>query len=67
MMIDESSGSDERLDETTEIKVKVPVRYQLALHELKVVTGKQISTTVTEAIEEYFHDLDEVVHAEANG
>lgn len=67
MMIEESSGSDERLDETTEIKVKVPVRYQLALHELKVVTGKQISTTVTEAIEEYFHDLDEVVHAEADG
>lgn len=58
MMIDENAGTEQRLDEETEIKVKVPKRYQLALHELKVVTGKQISTTVTEAIEMYFRELD---------
>lgn len=58
MMIDENASTEQRLDEETEIKVKVPKRYQCALHELKVVTGKQISTAVTEAVEMYFRELD---------
>lgn len=58
MMIDEAAASPERLDETTEMKVKVPLRQQLALHKLKVVTGKQISTAVTEAVDNYFQELE---------
>lgn len=63
MMFDEDGGSEQRLDEETEVKVKIPTRYQLALHELKVVTGKQISTAVTEAVEMYFREQDMPVEA----
>ena len=37
-----------------EMKLNLPVRYHVHLHSMKVLTGKQISDTVTEALEFYF-------------
>lgn len=37
-----------------EVKVKIPVSYHIRLHSMKVLTGKPISDTVTEALEAYF-------------
>ena len=37
-----------------ELKVRIPVEQHLQLHGLKVMTGKQISDAVTEALETYF-------------
>ena len=40
-----------------ELKVRIPVEQHLQLHGLKVMTGKQISDAVTEALESYFQVL----------
>ena len=37
-----------------EVKVKIPMSHHVRLHSMKVLTGKQISDTVTEALNEYF-------------
>lgn len=37
-----------------EVKVKIPINYHIKLHSMKVLTGKAISDTVTEALEAYF-------------
>jgi hypothetical protein len=42
------------LDRVKEVKVKIPVSYHIKLHSMKVLTGKQISDAVTEALEVYF-------------
>lgn len=64
-MMDESNtglgldiGSDKDMDERREMKVQVPVRIRVKLHGLKILEGKNISETVTEALEEYLSDFD---------
>lgn len=37
-----------------EVKVKIPMDHHVRLHSMKVLTGKAISDTVTEALEAYF-------------
>jgi hypothetical protein len=37
-----------------DIKVKIPVRYHVQLHTLKILQGKSMSETLTEALEMYF-------------
>lgn len=37
-----------------EVKVKIPVGHHVKLHSMKVLTGKQISDAVTEALDLYF-------------
>ena len=37
-----------------EIKVKLPGKYLVRLHSMKVLTGKQLGEAVTEALEAYF-------------
>lgn len=44
-----------------EVKVKIPVSHHIKLHSMKVLTGKQISDAVTEALDFYFAN-----HAVAN-
>ena len=44
----------EPMDRVKEVKVKIPVTYHVKLHSMKVLTGKQISDAVTEALEFYF-------------
>jgi len=41
-------------DRVKEVKVKIPVHYHVRLHSMKVLTGKQISDAVTEALDAYF-------------
>lgn len=53
----ERKRSDMDLEERKEVRVKIPLGYHLKLHSMKVLTGKQISDTVTEALETYFEDL----------
>lgn len=56
MLINES---DQDLDRVKEVKVKIPIGYHIKLHSMKVLTGKQISDAVTEALAGYFDDLRE--------
>ncbi len=44
-------------DTMKEVRVKIPVPYHVRLHTMKVLSGKLISTTVTEALEDYFQRL----------
>ncbi|MEA3200686.1 MAG: hypothetical protein QOE90_2114 [Thermoplasmata archaeon] len=37
-----------------EVKVKIPVSHHIRLHSMKVLTGKQISDAITEALDVYF-------------
>lgn len=37
-----------------ELKAKIPVRLHLQLHSIKVLTGRPICETVTQALDEYF-------------
>lgn len=39
---------------TKEVKVRIPVQHHVRLHSMKVLTGKQISDTVSEALRAYF-------------
>lgn len=43
-----------------EVKVKIPVSHHIRLHSMKVLTGKQISDAITEALDAYFaaHTFD---------
>ena len=45
-----------------EVKVKIPVSHHIKLHSMKVLTGKQISDAITEALDAYFaaQRVDEV-------
>ncbi|MFA5862309.1 MAG: hypothetical protein WDA16_11510 [Candidatus Thermoplasmatota archaeon] len=47
---------DPKLDLTRskEVKVKIPVSHHIKLHSMKVLTGKQISDAITEALDAYF-------------
>lgn len=39
------------------MKVRIPVTQHVKLHSVKVLTGKRIGDTVTEALERYFASL----------
>ena len=43
--------SKKNLDRVKEVKVRIPINYHIKLHSMKVLTGKQISDTVTEALQ----------------
>lgn len=51
MLIEPPKGDPSR---AKEVKVKIPMSYHVRLHSMKVLTGKPISDTVTEALEAYF-------------
>ncbi len=44
-----------------ELKFKVPTEYQRKLYGLKIVTGKNLSQLVTEAVGAYLADLEQDV------
>lgn len=58
-MLIKEADDDEDLERDKEVKVKIPVNYHIKLHSMKVLTGKQISEAVTEALGEYFERLQE--------
>src|SRR5688500_9600502 len=47
-----------------EVKVKIPVTHHIKLHSMKVLTGKQISDAITEALDAYFSSraYEETMH-----
>lgn len=47
------------LDRVKEVKVKIPVSYHIRLHSMKVLTGKQISDAVKEALDAYFTAIED--------
>ncbi|HET6403900.1 MAG TPA: hypothetical protein VFH78_04585 [Candidatus Thermoplasmatota archaeon] len=51
MMIREAKVDPAR---AKEVKVKIPVAHHIKLHSMKVLTGKQISDAITEALDAYF-------------
>lgn len=51
MLIEEPKSDPTR---SKEVKVKIPVGHHVKLHSMKVLTGKQISDAVTEALDLYF-------------
>ena len=51
MMIREAKPDASR---AKEVKVKIPVGHHIKLHSMKVLTGKQISDAITEALDAYF-------------
>ncbi len=44
------------LDEPKTLKVTLPTKLHLQLHQLKILSGQNISDTVEEALESYFDD-----------
>ena len=42
------------LDQVKELKVKLPLRFHVKLHSLKLLRGKTMSGAVAEALEAYF-------------
>lgn len=49
----------EALDETKEVKLRLPVAHLIKLHGLKLVRGQNISDSVAEALERYFEALEQ--------
>ena len=37
-----------------DLKVRIPVKYHMQLHTLKILKGKSLSDAVTEALDDYF-------------
>lgn len=60
MLINEPKSDPRR---AKEVKVKIPMGHHIRLHSMKVLTGKPISDTVTEALEAYFMAHPVVGHA----
>lgn len=47
------------LESVKDLKVRLPMRYHVQLQSLKVLTGKNISEAVEEALAQYFRDESE--------
>ena len=52
-------GHEEPAAPPRELKFKVPSEYQRKLYGLKIVTGKNLSQLVTEAVGAYLSELEE--------
>ena len=55
---DMTIGTPKRAGKLKEVKIMIPVNQHIRLHSVKVLTGKPISDTVTEALEQYFAALN---------
>lgn len=50
---------DEKLDEDRQVKVTVPAETLIKLHSVKILTGKNLSEQVADALEGYFDLVEE--------
>lgn len=50
---------EEKLEEDRQVKVTVPTETLIKLHSLKILTGKNISDQVHEALVDYFDEVDQ--------
>lgn len=64
MMIREKKPDTAR---SKEVKVIIPVDHLVRLHSMKVLTGKHISDTVTEALDAYFARQNGAARLDAPG
>lgn len=48
----------QELSETKEVKMRLPIAHLIRLHGLKLLTGQNISDTVTKALEMYFQKVE---------
>lgn len=55
---------DEKMDETSTVKLQLPRRQHLRLHCLKIITGETMSDIASEALDRYFEEQDVAVEAE---
>lgn len=46
------------MSETKEVKMRLPISHLIRLHGLKLLSGQNISDTVTKALEEYFRQAE---------
>lgn len=53
----DGSEADE-VGERRSLKVKIPADYHRKLHSIKILTGKTISSAITEALSEYLDEAD---------
>lgn len=51
--------SDKDLDDTKQLKAKLPIRQHLQLHQIKILEGQNLSETVRKALDDYFDRLEE--------
>lgn len=55
----ETNDHEKDLDESKRLKIQVPVRQHLRLHQIKVLEGQNLSESVRRALEMYFEHLEE--------
>lgn len=55
---------DEKMDETSTVKLQLPRRQHLRLHCLKIITGETMSDIASEALDRYFEEQDVAVEAD---
>lgn len=63
MTIQEARADDK--NEPRQLKVTVPTEVLIRLHSLKILTGKNISDQVQEALYDYFDALEDQAQTEA--
>ena len=52
--MDESPTTLESAHPNKDLKVRIPVKYHMQLHTLKILRGKSLSDAVAEALDDYF-------------
>ncbi len=53
----------EQMTETKEVKMRLPISHLIRLHGLKLLTGQNISDTVSKALAAYFEKVEAEKHA----
>lgn len=57
--MDVVEAGNEKLDEDRQVKVTVPAETLIKLHSVKILTGKNLSAQVNEALQGYFDLVEE--------
>lgn len=57
--MDVVEAGNEKLDEDRQVKVTVPAETLIKLHSVKILTGKNLSDQVNEALQGYFDLVEE--------
>lgn len=52
-------ASEQKMQQERQLKVTVPTETLIRLHSLKILTGKNISDQVLEALNEYFRTIED--------
>lgn len=58
-MHDIVDAHDDKLDDDRQLKVTIPTEVLIQLHSVKILTGKNMSLQVREALDDYFEIVGE--------